>query len=877
MSVFREYLSAIQRSLAQGDSTEHTHRPAFKDLLESFGNGIIATNEPRRTQCGAPDFKISRAGVPLGHIETKDVGTDLSEIERGRGPHAEQFLRYKTGLPNWILTNYLDFHWFVNGQRRLTASLARVSANGKLTPGRDGETEVAQLIDAFLKQEAFTIGTARDLAQHMAHMTRLVRDQIVRAFDQEKEKGWLHTWLGAFREVLIPDLDEPKFADMFAQTLSYGLFAARVHTLNHKDFSREKAAYALPKTNPFLRKLFSEIAGVDMPETIEWAVNDLVELLRHAAMREILKDFGKAKGKEDPVVHFYETFLSAYDPKMRELRGVYYTPEPVVSYIVRSVDHLLKTRFSRPKGLADENTLILDPAVGTATFLYFVVQHIYEQFADQKGSWDDYVSSHLLSRIFGFELLMAPYAIAHLKLGMQLQETGYKFASDQRLGIYLTNTLEEAAKKSEQLFARFISDEANAAAEIKRDVPIMVVLGNPPYSVASQNKGSWIQDLLSDYKKGLNEKKLNLDDDFIKFIRFAQWRIERTGHGILAFISNNTYLDGITHRRMRECLLESFNDIFIYNLHGSAKKQEVAPDGSKDDNVFDIMQGVAIGIFIKEPGKSSVSIHHADLWGSREGKYETLFAGDSGVTKWTTLEPSPPHFFFVPKEFGRQGEYEKGWRVGDVFKVWQNGLKTDRDELFFDFDKAALSQRMEMFFSSEPEPGFEERYRVEASSSYDIRARREQTQLDLDNIRRCLYRPFDFRWLYYDPLLTSRPAEKVMRHMLPGKNLAMICLRQSRRGEAGTFLAARDLINKDAVSLFDIATVLPLYLYESEDRAQRTLQTEKQQRANLSDEFVRNVTQALNVKWTVTGGGGLPEILGPDDVFYYAYSIFSRI
>ncbi len=252
---------------------------------------------------------------------------------------------------------------------------------------------------------------------------------------------------------------------------------------------------------------------------------------------EILKDFGKGKGKEDPVVHFYETFLAAYDPKMREVRGVYYTPEPVVSYIVRSIDHLLKTRFNRPKGLADENTLILDPATGTATFLYFVIDQIYQKFAKQKGAWDGYVDKHLLNRIFGFELLMAPYAIAHLKLGMQLQETGYKFDSDQRLGIYLTNTLEEAARKSEQLFASWIAEEANAAAKIKRDEPILVVLGNPPYSGISANRGEWITRIIDDYRvidgKPLGEKKVWLADDYVKFIRFGQWRIQRTGQGIL--------------------------------------------------------------------------------------------------------------------------------------------------------------------------------------------------------------------------------------------------------------------------------------------------------------------------------------------------------
>ncbi|HEX7618102.1 MAG TPA: N-6 DNA methylase, partial [Verrucomicrobiae bacterium] len=351
------------------------------------------------------------------------------------------------------------------------------------------------------------------MAKRMAGMTSIIRDLIIKTFEHEVEKGFLHKWLAAFRETLIPDLEEKQFADMFAQTLAYGLFAARVHTPVNREFSREMAAYNLPKTNPFLRKLFSEIAGVDMPETIDWAVDDLVVLLNHADMAAVLKDFGKGKGKEDPVVHFYETFLAAYDPKMRELRGVFYTPEPAVSYLVRSVDHLLKTRFKRPKGLADENTLILDPATGTATFIYFIVDQIYQKFAKQKGAWDGYVEKHLLNRIFGFELLIAPYAIAHLKLGMQLQQTGYQFGSDQRLGIYLTNTLEEAAKKSEQLITGWIAEEANAAANIKRDKPIMVLVGNPPYSGHSANR-SWI------------EKKVEKGERYIAEFGNPQGRVE---------------------------------------------------------------------------------------------------------------------------------------------------------------------------------------------------------------------------------------------------------------------------------------------------------------------------------------------------------------
>jgi hypothetical protein len=798
-----DYRRQIERELKQGDATEHTHRPALKALIESLAPGVTATNEPKRVACGAADFSLTRKKVPLGHIETKDVGVNLAEMERGKGPHGEQFTRYRDGLPNWILTDYLEFRWYVAGQKRLEARLAEFDTKGKLKPTPDGEEKLAQLLDAFIKQEALTVSTAKDLAQRMAGMTRIVRDLIIRTFEHEgvgegsalpKESGWLHNWLAAFREVLLPDLDEKQFADMFAQTLAYGLFAAKVHSGSGKAFSREMAAFNLPKTNPFLRKLFSEIAGVDMPDTIDWAVDDIVELLKHADLGEILKDFGKGQGKEDPVVHFYETFLAAYDPKMRELRGVYYTPEAVVSYIVRSVDYLLKTRFGCPAGLADTATveyepdavaaiptsrdglspspsgtvaavsdrgspvaamspspsgtvaamspspsstvaamspspsspksaartpplqkassprvLILDPACGTGTFLYFVIQQIYQKFASQKGAWDGYVAQHLLNRLFGFELLMAPYAVAHLKLGLELQETGYSFGSEQRLGIYLTNTLEEAAKKSEKLFAQWISDEANAAASIKRDLPIMVVMGNPPYSGLSANMGAWIDGLLkgklpsgekvpSYYEidgKPLGEKKVWLQDDYVKFLRFGQWRIERTGAGILAFVTNNGYLDNPTFRGMRQQMMSAFTDIYILNLHGSSKKKEKAPGSLEDRNVFDIQQGVAIGIFVKELGKEGpAQIHHADLWGPREHKYEWLFEHDIPATTFKPLKPTSPFYFFVPHEEGARTEYDLWMKITELMQVNTAGIVSARDGFVFDFDESQLLERI---------------------------------------------------------------------------------------------------------------------------------------------------------------------------------------
>jgi predicted helicase len=503
----KDYLKSIERELSTRRAGEHTYRPALKSLVEAVGNGAQAINEPKREACGAPDLIVVRGETPLGYIEAKDIGVSLDKEER-----SEQLKRYREGLGNLILTDYLEFRWYVRGEHRLTARLAKNAAQGRLCVERDGEAAVAELLTAFLDAQVPTVSSPKELAGRMASIARLIRDTIGRTFKAEDltddQPDTLHDQLKGFRKVLLHDLTEAQFADMYAQTICYGLFAARCNAKGGAVFTREQAAYRLPKSNPFLRKMFTHIAGPDLDERIAWAVDDLVALLNHTDIAAILKDFGKRTRREDPVVHFYETFLAAYDPKLRETRGVYYTPEPVVSYIVRSVDHILKTDFHLADGLADASriksaggkgkrdthrVLILDPATGTGTFLYGVINHIFDSFRDNRGLWSSYVSEHLLPRLFGFELLMAPYTVAHLKLDLLLDETGYDFQKDERLRIYLTNTLEEAHEAFNlPLFAQEIAAEANEASRIKQEAPVMVVLGNPPYSVSSQNKGEWI-------------------------------------------------------------------------------------------------------------------------------------------------------------------------------------------------------------------------------------------------------------------------------------------------------------------------------------------------------------------------------------------------
>jgi len=941
------YRHEIERELQAGNATEHTHRPALKTLLQSLAAKITATNEPKRVECGAPDFalteKRAHGHVTIGHLEAKDVGKSLDEAEK-----SEQMKRYLRALPNLILTDYLEFRWYVDGHRRADpARLARADKGGKLVPEKDGAEALTSLLTAFLAQEAQTINEPKALALRMARLTHFIRDMIVKAFEAKAASATLRDLHGAFEKALIPDLPIPQFADMFAQTLAYGLFAARC---NHHgpigSFKRLGAAAEIPKTNPFLRQLFETITGTALDEEpFVGFVDDLAQLLADTDIGEVLADFGKRTARQDPVVHFYETFLAAYDPKLRESRGVYYTPEPVVSYLVRSVDYLLKTRFGCANGLADTSTveyergdvgaihesplrkatsprvLILDPACGTGAFLYAVVDLIRSEFMRQgnAGMWSGYVRNHLLPRIFGFELLMAPYAVAHFKLGMQLagndltpaqrEKWAYDFSGDERLGVFLTNTLEEAERRAQMEFGflRTLTEEANAAVRIKRELPIMVVMGNPPYSnFGRMNRGKWILGLLDDYKKDLHEKKLNLDDDFIKFIRFAQWRIDQTGAGILAFISNNTYIDGITHRRMRQSLTESFNDVYILNLHGNAMRKESSPDGTRDENVFDIQQGVTIGILVRHRDeRTTPNVHYADLWGPRERKYGRLFDTAIDTTDWVKLEPKPPNFLFVPRESTGEREHARAWGVKDIFLVQQNGVKTDRDDLFFDFDFDTLSSRIEKFYSEAGmEPEFRDKYRVEDSSSYPLLTRRKSTNFDATNIVRCLYRPFDLRRLYYSPGLTSRPAYDVMRHLLRGHNFGLIFMRQVAVNEPYShFCVSRGLVdNRAFYSNKGIMSLAPIYLFpasEVRDKGQAPLAVQTShwpagkdgRTPNLNPEFVADLEKRLGLKFVPDGKGDVAPgfspaseqnadlkvgatTFGPEDVFNYIYAIF---
>ena len=909
-SIISDYLNRISKEVAAGNATEHTHRSALQALIEALAPGITATNEPRRVACGAPDYVVTRAQTPLGYIEAKDVDKSLDEVER-----SEQMRRYLDSLGNLILTNYLEFRWYVRGKHRLTARLATLGADNKLRREREGEAQVAELLTAFLQEQALTVGTAKELAERMAGIARLIRDTIRAAFASEQTGDLvaspLHVQLDGFRSILIHDLTPEQFADMYAQTVCYGLFAARVNCPGDQPFTKQTAAYSLPRTNPFMRWLFNLIVGPGMDERIAWAVDDLAELLSHADMAAVLHDFGRRTGREDPMMHFYETFLHAYDPVIRELRGVYYTPAPVVSYIVRSVDHLLKSTFGCQDGLANaargssrasrqaretaesHRVLILDPACGTGTFLQAVIERIYEELSSsgQLGAWSGYVSEHLLPRLYGFELLMGSYAVAHLKLGLRLAELGYDFRSDERLRVYLTNTLEEPHEWAGlPLFTQELAREVQAANQVKSDFPIMVILGNPPYSGHSANK-SWeiregkrvrnfIGQLLNEYYyvdgQPLGERNPKwLQDDYVKFIRFAQWRIERTGYGILAFISNHGYLDNPTFRGMRQSLLGTFDEIYLLNLHGNSKKRERCPDGSADENVFDIQQGVAIGFFVKrgQNKKRGCSVRYADLWGLREvhregggeerelvgGKYHWLWAHDLATTQWQTVLPEKPFYLFVPQDTGLRAEYEQGWKVTEAMPVNNMGVTTGRDAFATSFSAQELRQRISELSSPVDGNEIRSRYRLEDSSSFQLEKARSwaRTPEASDAIIPFDYRCFDRRYVIYSADILARSREELFANFRV-QNEALVTFRAIRELPWFHVFVAKHVVAKEYVSSLDNCFVFPLYLYSAAEGStgqHRMLDTspwptdDLGRVPNLNPRFVAEVEKRLGMRF----------------------------
>lgn len=781
---------------------------------------------------------------------------------------------------------------------------------------------------AFRLRNREVIRTSQQLAERLAELARSIRKRANTVLAIESDKGPLRRLHAAFKEALIHDLSTDDFADMYAQTISYGLLTARVS--RPSGIVADNLADMVPVTNPFLKELletFLTVGGrkgkIDFDEL---GINEVVELLRDADMEAVLRDFGDRNPEEDPVIHFYELFLSKYDPDKRMERGVFYTPRPVVSFIVRSVHEILQKEFGLEDGLADTTTWgemvqrhnglqiprgvspetpfvqILDPATGTGTFLVECIELIRQAMElhwkkqghmalEYERLWNDYVPAHLLPRLYGFELMMAPYAIAHMKIGLKLYETGYRFRSSERARVFLTNSLESASDERKQRefedWSPALAQESKTVNDIKARQRFTVLIGNPPYSGISANMSAEAQDLVTPYKyvdgQPLNERKLWLQDDYVKFIRIAQNIVDSSGVGVLGYITNHGYLTNPTFRGMRRSLMHSFREIFLVDLHGNANKKERSPDGSEDANVFDIRQGVAI--FVGTRGAMSTRVFHSDTWGSRSSKYKWLLSHSVGHQgAHTLLLPDAPFYFFVPQNVNRRAEYERGWKITELMPINSAGFITARDHFVMDFDRKKLLDRIRDFADPRLSDGQirakyfsgcgSKKYPDGDTRGWKVPDARFAVQKDKNweqRIIRCLYRPFDFRFIYWADWMIDWPRPEVMGHMLSVPNIALLTARSNKASGTDHFFSSRLPTETKCAEYSTQSAVFPLFRTSDASVAQRRLNDSEVREPNLASAFLSQFAACLELS---PGKNGLPEGITPEDILHYIYAVF---
>lgn len=857
MNLISDFVTRVQELHKTDHAREHAYRPALHDLLKALGDDLTPVNDPAKSAVGAPDFIILRSDIVIGHLEAKDIDIDIRALKDANKRQQE---RYVGGLANLIYTNCLDWEFYRDGERIASVRIADYLMG--IQPIPENFDQLEHLLRDFIAQRPQTITSPPDLAKRMAGKAILIKDVLFNALRTDEDmQTELAGQYQAFKEHLIHDISPEDFADIYAETIAYGMFAARLHDDRPETFSRQEALDLLPRSNPFLRSLFGFIAGVDLDDRIAWIIDDLATVFQAADVRKIMQGFGKLTGQQDPFLHFYETFLAAYNPDKRKARGVWYTPEPVVNFIVRAVDDVLQSEFGLPDGLADTSKVtidwdtgqtdkkgkretikkevhkvqILDPATGTGTFLAEVIKQIAPKVQGvAPGMWSGYIENDLIPRLHGFELLMASYAMCHMKLDMILTELGYTPAkAPPRLSVYLTNSLEEGEPATQNLlFSQWLSREAKGANSIKRDMPIMCVIGNPPYSGHSSNKGEWISRLMDAYKQSPELKRPAqakwLSDDYVKFIRFSEYLIDRNGEGVLGFITNHAYLDNPTFLDMRHHLMQTFDRIHVIDLHGNSKKKEVTPEGKLDQNVFDIMQGVAIIIAVKknEPkgAKKLATVYHSDLWGSREAKYAALQTSSTATAKFVNVTPKKAPWPFKPSNWELRDIYDSFPSIPDWFSPSGRpapGIVTTHDQFAISWSKEEVHAKIDRFLRTKDE--------IEARSIWKLCS---QSQWNYESAFSSLtdgswrkkvipisYRPFDTRYTVYDSNVAVHRRVRVSSHLLAGTNIALACSRQVKgvNGFFHTFchdnIAESSLVSNKTS---EISSCFPLYLYPDE-------------------------------------------------------------
>ncbi|WRF59095.1 N-6 DNA methylase [Helicobacter pylori] len=852
--MLKEYLESIKDLTPE--KNELTHRLFLHNLLNQlknhFNKEFKIEHEPKKDkQGGQPDFRVSYQGLNIGYIENKRAGTDLRKIVESK--KSDQVLKYLELNPNLMLTDYLDFVWVGKDENnapliKKEISVASLDELSKpLKPNPQTERDLIELFKSFFNHEAAPITNAKDFATHLSAPTKYLTKYLKDALIQYQKDRQVSSIFNNFKEYLYEELSFEDFSDALAQTLTYSLFIAK---LNHpfEKINLDNVRSSIPKNFAVIREMADFLKKLDAIKEIQWLLNEILSLINHVDMDSIIKDLNDDK---DPYLHFYETFLSAYDPKLRESKGVYYTPDSVVKFIINALDSLLKTHFKdAPLGLKsaldNENIKLLDFATGTGTFLLEAFRKALEtrKTSDGGTSTKEDKYQNLLKQFYGFEYLIAPYAIAHLNLSQAFKEEFKKpLKENDALQIILTNTL---IQPSEIVAYRGLSPifekELSNAQEIKKNENILIITGNPPYSGASSNEGlfEWevkatygiepefqtieieknvkltdkIQTLLKNIQtqkesgsknapksgskdalkalKNLHSKyKLQneknpkwLLDDYMKFMRFAQNKIESLGHGLFGFISNNAFLDNPTFRGLRRSLLECYDELYILNLHGNARKKEKTPQGADDENVFNIKQGVSINLFVKKAQTTKQKIHYYDVYGERAEKYAFLAQNDLNSIEWLEIAPREPFYLLLPLKTPLLDEYEQGFSVQEMFQISSVGIVTGKDRIFIANNTESLKEQV-------------------------LRYCNEFNEQCIKDIH---YRPFDIRKVYYDTKKLERARENTFKHMLPPptnpktpnqtrKNVALNIARQSKmHGEWRYVMAHKELVDINLIA-----------------------------------------------------------------------------
>ena len=892
--MLQSYVNKLRKVAEHDDAREESFYSALEQLLHEYTTAthkkdIYVTTLPKKTEAGNPDFRIWDGKQHIiGYIEAKAPGVEHLD----RLQHSEQLTRYRTTFPNLIFTNFLEFRLYRHGELIKQVQIGRpyVLHQLKTAPPIEHEEEFFQLFDQFFAFALPNVYTAKSLATELAKRTRFLRDEIVALELAENggQESSLAAFYDAFKTYLIGDLSPQDFADLYSQTITYGLFAARTRAKN--GFNRKLAYDYIPRTIGILRDIFRFISLGDLPKPMEWILDDISEILAMTDVKQLLHQyFHEGKGA-DPIIHFYETFLAEYDPDTRERRGVYYTPDPVVSYIIRSIHILLKDVFQRPYGLADESVTVLDPSAGTLTFLAEAAKVAVDEYTEHWGTGGvrEFIKQHILPHFYAFELMMAPYAVGHLKMAFLLEELGYRLQDDDRVQLYLTNTLEmEELAQITLPGMKSISEESHLARNVKTQQPILAIFGNPPYSGQSANTGRWItnsikggETLIEGVKddgyyhvdgKPLGEKNPKwLLDDYVKFLRFAQCKIEQAGQGIVGFITNHSYLDNPTFRGMRRSLMNSFDEIYVFDLHGNSLKKEICPDGSKDENVFDIRQGVAIVFLLKKQGiRHQCQIHHADLWGLREEKkYPQLRQNTFKTTTWQDISPQPESYLFVPRDERLFATYQTYPSLADIFPQKTTGIATARDKLTLHWAQDDVWTTILNFSKLDPEIARTAYHLGKDARDWKVKLAQQdllETGFDKEKIIPLFYRPFDTRYTYYtgkDCGFHCRPRRDMMRHILAGDNLCLIFTRSTTTAKPFThiFCTQHGIIARFFTDTACVPYFSPLYVYLEKDlfnHAHKVVAKEP----NLVPELVKTLTRVYGTPPT------------PENIFYYMYGI----